>query len=179
MINDYGVASTEKGIKNNEPEKIININLEENKKKITFGQGTIGGGTRERYLGSLGINKFNDGQEVSVVGSLNNTNTSLFAFGSPNGAGGRATSLGEFGDYADQSDGLNKLGSIGGSFTDNWGKDIQISGGYNYQSRQNLTEGNSLLTSSFSNFKIHKKEDYSATTLDNYHKLFFEITNKG
>ncbi|WP_312139169.1 outer membrane beta-barrel protein [Sphingobacterium sp.] len=178
VINDYGVASTEKGIKNNEPEKIININLEENKKKITFGQGTIGGGTRERYLGSLGINKFNDGQEVSVVGSLNNTNTSLFAFGSPNGAGGRATSLGEFGDYADQSDGLNKLGSIGVSFTDNWGKDIQISGGYNYQSRQNLTEGNSLLTSSFSNFKIHKKEDYSTTTLDNYHKLFFEINSK-
>ncbi len=178
VINDYGSLSTAKGIKNNEPEKIINIILEDNKKKITFGQATLGAGTRERYIGSIGVNKFNDGQEVSIVGSLNNTNNSLFAFGSPNGAGGRVSSLGEFGDYSDQSDGLNKLGSLGISFSDSWGKDIQISGGYTYQSRNNLTEGNSLLTSSFSNFKIHKKEDYSTKTLDNYHKLFVEINSK-
>ncbi len=178
VINYYGDVSEEKGIKNNDPEKIINIILEDNKKKITFGQGTLGGGTRERYLGSVGINKFNDGQELSVVGSLNNTNTSLFAFGSPNGAGGRSSALGEFGDYADQSDGLNKLGSLGISFSDNWGKNVQISGGYNFQNKQNITEGNSLLTSSYSSYKIHKTEEFMTISDDNFHKLYFEINSK-
>ena len=178
VINHYGDFSQEKGIKNSDPEKIINIVLEDNKKKITFGQGTIGGGTRNRYLGSLGLNKFNDGQELSVVASVNNTNTSLFAFGSPNGAGGRSSNLGDIGDYSDQSDGLNKLSSIGITFSDNFGENVTISGGYNYQSKNNLTEGNSLLTSSYQGYRIHRFEDYKNKLNDNYHKLYFEINSK-
>lgn len=178
VIDDYGDVSHEKGIKNTEPEKIINIVLEDNKKKITFGQGTLGVGSSDRYLGSIGINKFNNGQEFSVVASVNNTNTSLFTFGSPNGAGGRSAGLGDLGDFSDQSDGLNKLSSIGFSFTDSLGKYVSITGGYTYQSKQNITKGNSSLTSSYQGFRIRRMEDFERKLNDNFHKLQLEINSK-
>ncbi|MFZ4261298.1 TonB-dependent receptor [Sphingobacterium sp. HJSM2_6] len=178
VIDYYGDVSEEKGIKNTEPEKIINIILEDNRKEITFGQATIGSGTRDRYLGSLGVNKFNNGQEMSIIASVNNTNTSLFTFGSPNGTGGRNSAIGDIGDFSDQSDGLNKLSSLGISFSDSIGRFITISGGYTYQSKQNTTEGNSLLTSSYLGYKIRKSEDFLRKSHDNSHKLNFEINSK-
>lgn len=178
VINDYGDLSTAKGIKTSDPEKIINIILEEDKKRITFGQGTIGAGTRDRFIGSIGINKFNDGQEMSIIGSMNNTNTSLFLFGSPDGAGGRNTDLSEVGDFSDPNDGLNKLGSLGISFTDNLGDNITLNGGYSYQSKFNLTEGNSLLTSSYAGYKIHRYEKYRNRIYDNLHTLNLEMNAK-
>lgn len=178
VINDYGELSTAKGIKTSEPEKIINIILQPDKKRITFGQGTIGAGTSDRFIGSIGINKFNDGQEMSIVGSINNTNTSLFLFGSPDGAGSRNTDLSEIGDFSDPNDGLNKLGSIGISFTDNIGKNVSLNGGYTYQSKYNLTKGNSLLTSSYSGYKIHRMEQYENKSYDNLHTLNLEMNAK-
>lgn len=175
VVNDYGDVSMAKGIKSNEPEKIINIVLEENKKKITFGQGTLGGGTRDRFLGSLGINKFNDGREMSIVGSINNTNTSLFLFGSPDGAGNRLTDLSEIGDFSDQTDGLNKLSSLGMTFSDQLGDRVSIRGGYNYQSKNNLTTGASLMTSSYSDYRINRNEEYQSETRDNLHRLNLEM----
>jgi len=178
VINDYGDLSTAKGIKTTEPEKIINIVLQPDKKRITFGQGTLGAGTSDRFIGSLGINKFNDGQEMSIVGSINNTNTSLFLFGSPDGAGGRNTDLSEVGDFSDPNDGLNKLGSIGISFTDNLGERVSINGGYSYQSKFNLTEGTSLLTSSYPGYNIHRFEKYTNRSYDNMHTFNLEMNAK-
>ncbi|ULT23009.1 carboxypeptidase-like regulatory domain-containing protein [Sphingobacterium sp. E70] len=85
VIDFYGDEATAKGIKSTESEKILNIVLREDKKKITFGQATVGGGTADRYLGSIGVNRFDNGKEYSIVSSINNTNTNLFSFGSPNG----------------------------------------------------------------------------------------------
>jgi len=178
VINDYGELNMAKGIKTSDPEKIINIVLQPDKKRITFGQGTIGIGTSDRFIGSLGINKFNDGQEMSIVGSINNTNTSLFLFGSPDGAGSRNTDLSEIGDFSDPNDGLNKLGSIGISFTDNIGNNMTLNGGYTYQSKYNLTKGNSLLTSSYTGYKIHRREEYENKSYDNLHTLNLELNAK-
>lgn len=178
VIDSYGEVSQEKGIKNSEPEKIINIILEDNRKKITFGQGTLGGGTTKRYLGSVGINKFNNGQEFSVVASVNNTNTSLFTFGSPNGAGGRSSGLGEIGDFSDQSDGLNKLSSVGITFSDSIGRYTSLSGGYTYQAKKNFTEGSSSLTSSYYAYKIRNVENYERQLNDNFHRLQLELNTK-
>ncbi|MGO1816691.1 MAG: outer membrane beta-barrel protein [Sphingobacterium sp.] len=178
VVNDYGDASMAKGIKSTEPEKIINIVLEENKKKIAFGQGTLGAGTHDRFIGSLGINKFNDGQELSVVGSINNTNTSLFLFGSPDGAGNRLTDLSEIGDFSDQTDGLNKLSSLGITFSDQVGEHVSINGGYNYQSKTNVTDGTSLMTSSYLDYRINRNEEYQSETIDNLHRFNLEMNAK-
>src|SRR5690606_24759776 len=89
VIDYYGDMANTTGVKDTEPEKILNIVLKEDSKRILFGQVTGGGGTENRYIGSMGLNNFNDGQEFSILGSFNNTNTSLFSYGAPSGAGTR------------------------------------------------------------------------------------------
>src|SRR5690606_28565406 len=66
VIDYYGDMAHNTGVKEGEPEKILNIVLKEDKKRILFGQATGGQGTEDRYIGSLGINNFNDGQEFSL-----------------------------------------------------------------------------------------------------------------
>src|SRR5690606_33874831 len=93
VLTDRNEFSAYKSFTPEETQKVLNIVLKEDRKRISFGQLTAGVGTRERYIGSAGLNRFDDGQEFSVVGSINNTNTSLFSFGSPTGMGERETSL--------------------------------------------------------------------------------------
>lgn len=178
VINYYGDMSEAKGIKDTEPETIINIILKEDKKKITFGQVTAGGGTSDRYLGSVGLNKFNSGQELSVVASVNNTNTSLFTFGAPNGSGGRPPNLSDIGDYADQADGLNKVTSLGVNFSDDITQRTRLTGGYSYTQRENETVGNSLLTSTYDYYRISKRDDYITLLDDRMHRFNLELNTR-
>mgnify|MGYP000901092329 CR=1 FL=1 len=182
VIDFYGDEATAKGIKGAESEKILNIVLKEDKKKITFGQATLGGGTAERYLGSVGLNRFDNGKEYSVVTSINNTNTNLFSFGSPNG-GEREREMGELADFADPTDGVNKISSIGGSFSSPLSKTVTASGKYSFAQRNNYTEGNSFLQSIYGNGKettnsISNYEDYKIKTVDRTHKMDWDFDVK-
>lgn len=171
VINDYGELAAAKGIKDTKPEKIINIVLEDDKKQIIFGNATAGAGTLDRYIASLGINRYDNGRQLSIIGSMNNTNTNLFSFGSPDGSNSRSADLTDVGDFSDQADGLNRVSNFNLSFVDTIGSRMSISGVYNYQNKQNKTEGSSLMTSSYSDYKINKRENFFSKTDDNIHRL--------
>ncbi|OOG18351.1 hypothetical protein BWD42_10455 [Sphingobacterium sp. CZ-UAM] len=182
VIDFYGDEATAKGIKSTESEKILNIVLREDKKKITFGQATLGGGTADRYLGSVGINRFDNGKEYSIVSSINNTNTNLFSFGSPNG-GEREREMGELADFADPTDGVNKIGSIGASFSSPLSKNVNASGKYSFTQRNNYTVGNSFLQSIYGsgkgvNTSISNYEDYRIKSVDRTHKMDWDFDMK-
>ncbi|WP_353547349.1 TonB-dependent receptor [Rhinopithecimicrobium faecis] len=178
IIDFYGDQANAKGTPSAAaPEKILNIVLKDDRKKISFGQGTLGGGTENRYLGSLGLNRFNDGQELSILGSMNNTNTNLFSFGAPAG-GERERSTGELSDFADPTDGLNKVSSLSASFSDNISDKTTISGRYSYLKKKNITQGNSLLQSLYANSSIFNYEDYRLESNDDNHAVSFNIESK-
>lgn len=159
-------------------EKVINIILKEDKKQITFGQITAGVGTRDRFIGSAGINRFNDGQEFSIVGSLNNTNTSLFSFGAPSGVGSREQSLYDGGELLDDIDGLNNVKSLGFNFSDNMSENSQFNVSYNFTRKDNLTEGTSLLRSTYTGNRISNQEVYRTVKDDFIHRLQAEYKYK-
>ncbi|ERJ57560.1 TonB-dependent receptor [Sphingobacterium paucimobilis] len=169
-IDFYGDKEEETGVKKGDAEKILNISLKEDHKKIYFGQVTGGGGTNSRYLGSFGANKFDDGREVSVLGSFNNTNTNLFSFGSPEG-GNRNRSSMDIGDYADPIDGLNEVSSAGINFSDRWGNNTSFNASYSFVRQNNETEGISKLTSTYIGNKIEREESYKINNIDQNHKL--------
>ncbi|WP_293929008.1 TonB-dependent receptor [Sphingobacterium sp. UBA6320] len=171
VIDFYGDEANAKGTKSANSEKILNIILKDDKKKITFGQVTGGLGNQERYLASAGINKFNDGQELSFVGSINNTNTNLFSFGSPNGGGSRDRVMGELADFADPTDGFNNVGSLGTSFSSNLSDKISAFGRYSFTNTKNTTKGNSYLQSVYGYNTISNLEDYVTKTVDNTHHM--------
>lgn len=178
VINSYGENASNTGMKTNEPEKILNIVLKEDRKRISFGQVTAGGGTSERFIGSIGVNRFDDGQEFSVVGSINNTNTSLFSFGSPNGVGDRDRSLYDATDFVDPTDGLNNIKSVGFNFSDNITTNTQFNGSYSFTRKDNVTRGTSWLRSNYIENLISNQESYQTNNDDSYHRFTAELKHK-
>lgn len=175
VLNYRNEHSTDKSFTPEEPQKVLNIVLKEDRKRISFGQLTAGVGTRERYIGSVGLNRFDDGQEFSVVGSINNTNTSLFSFGSPTGMGERETSLFDATDFVDPTDGLNNIKSLGVSFSDNLAENTQFNASYTFSRKKNFTEGNSILRSDYLLNRISNEENYDITNDNNFHRLAAEF----
>jgi len=85
VIDDYGDLANISGIKDGEPEKVINIQIKKERNKGVFGRATGGYGTSDRYQATLNTNVFNGSRQFSVTGNLNNSNASVFNSG---GGGG-------------------------------------------------------------------------------------------
>ncbi|WP_257667782.1 outer membrane beta-barrel protein [Parapedobacter tibetensis] len=171
VIDYYGDMASRTGVKDTEPEKILNIVLKEDKKRILFGQVTGGGGTEERYIGSMGINNFNDGQEFSMVGSFNNTNTSLFSYGAPSGAGMRERGNTDLTGMMDPVDGLNTTNSAGVSYSDDISEKVSVYGKYTFSNRKNNTVGNTLLRSVYDDFNTIENRQKKEINADNINHL--------
>lgn len=171
VIDDYGDQSNFTGVKKSEPERIININLKKDRNRGMFGQVTAGIGTDHRYIGSLSANSFDDSQQISVLGSTNNTNTSLFSYGDVSGSGGREKSGADLSSMIDMNDGINLTNSLGINFRDDISKATSTYGGYVFTDRENKTISSTALESEFRNNTILNKEDLTSATYSHSHKL--------
>ncbi|HWD90098.1 MAG TPA: outer membrane beta-barrel protein [Mucilaginibacter sp.] len=141
VVDDYGDQANITGIKTGDPQKVLNINIRQDKNHGYFGQGTVGGGRDaipqvdgttdgNRYIASTNIFTFDGNRQIAVSGNLNNTNTNLFNFGGggPGGGGGRRG--GPFGG-ANQN-GITTARSFGFNYRDNWGKKVTVYGSYSF-----------------------------------------------
>ena len=165
VVDDYGDLSSVSGIKDGEPEKVINLTLKKDKNKGVFGRGTVGYGTDDRYQGSVNANIFNNNKQLSVTGNVNNVNTSQFNAGGGGGGmdlnasgvgramtavvseGGSAAGGGRQGGGtnvtqggASSSDGITSTYSIGTNYRQDFeNKKGSIYGSYSFTRR--LTDG--------------------------------------
>src|SRR5690606_15795329 len=141
IIDDYGDQANITGNKKTEPEKVLNVTIKEDQNFGTFGQVTAGGGVdandkaHSRYIGSFSANKFKGNKQVSILGSTNNTNTSLFSFGDISGAGSRDGT--DLSSMIDGGDGINSASSIGMNYRDEVAKGVSVYGGYTFTKRRN------------------------------------------
>lgn len=142
MINDYGDQANLTGIKSGEPETVMNINIKPGMAKSYFGQLTAGDGRdaipqvdgttdQNRYQLQGNYFRFNDGQQIAVLGNLNNTNTSLFNFGRP-GSNNAPTS------------GITTTRTAGFNYRDSWGKKVTVYGSYSFSDNSVFTKSNTL-----------------------------------
>ncbi|MGN0003191.1 MAG: outer membrane beta-barrel protein [Sphingobacterium composti] len=169
---------TETGIADyQEKEKLLNINLKEDRKILHFGQLTIGSGTNGRYLGSFGINRFNDGNELSLLGSFNNTNTNLFSYGDISG-GKRNNSTLDIDEFIDPIDGINTTASVGINMAQKIGKQSRLNTSYNYVKKNISISGYSLMKSTYIGNTISKNETYDEEQEDDNHRLRLFLDGK-
>ena len=190
VIDDYGDQSAFTGIKDGDPSKTLNIQLKKDKNHGYFGNVTAGGGTDGRYLGSVSLNKFNNNQQISVLGNLNNTNASTFNFGTlgggvmgnmiggmmrsmgiGKGGGGVASALSNF----SSSDGISTTKSIGLNYRDEWGSKVSAYGSYSFSRKgtstiKDVTQQN--IFQNTSNTNIQNSTDYM---LNDNHRFSFNI----
>src|SRR5690606_7404193 len=178
VIDDYGDQANFTGIKSSSPEKIINITIKEDRNRGMFGQLTTGLGTDYRYLGSISANSFDNEKQLSVLGSVNNTNSSLFSFGDVTGAGGRESTSSDLSSMIETDDGINKTNSIGLNFRNTLSEKITMYGGYIYVNRANETKGSTDITSNFQSGAIVSEETRNLNSVNNRHTLVWNVESK-
>ena len=202
VIDDYGDLANVSGIKDGEPDKIINLQLKKDRNKGVFTRTVVGGGTNDRYAGTANVNVFNNETQVSVFGGANNNNTSTFNFdGGSNNSGGGNFGGGGGGARAFQVNvGGNNQGGIGGdegirvsnSMGMNFRKDFKekkgsVYGNYSYSERntdvrrevasQNFFQStkflNSQNTQSLSNSRNHRASINVEWNIDSFNYIKF------
>ncbi len=62
------------GIDDGEEETVINLTIKKEMNNGWFGNASAGYGTDERYQGNFNINRFGNGNQISLIGDLNNIN---------------------------------------------------------------------------------------------------------
>ncbi|OOQ61295.1 outer membrane beta-barrel protein [Mucilaginibacter pedocola] len=157
IVDDYGDQANLSGVRTGEPTKVLNFTIRKDKNYGYFGQATAGEGTDalpknpgvtndNRYLGLLNFFKFKGDQQISVLGSINNTNVNTFSFGTPTGGaaggggfggggggGGRGNALrGGSSGSTTNAEGITNARSIGLNFRDQWGKTLSVYGSYSF-----------------------------------------------
>jgi hypothetical protein len=144
IIDDYGDRANVTGIKEGEPEKILNITIQKGKNKGNFGNATLGAGTQSRYVARLSVNNFNEDRQISVLGSVNNTNANIFNFnGGGRGGGARGANFGGA-ERTVGGDGINIVKSMGLNYRNKWGKKITSYGSYSFSGNSNYLIGTSF-----------------------------------
>jgi hypothetical protein len=145
IIDDYGDQSAFTGVKDGDPTKTLNIQLKKDRNKGVFGSVTTGYGSENRYSNALTFNRFNNAQQISFTGNLNNTNESLFDFSRLQGGmgamagsmirsfGGAGSPFGNFGS----SDGIGVTKTFGVNYRDEWSKKVSVNGSYSFSVKDN------------------------------------------
>jgi len=199
IIDDYGDQATVSGIKDGDPDKVMNIQIKKDKNKGFFGRVTGGYGTDDRYQGSFNGNFFDNNTQISVLGNSNNTNTSLFNF---SGGGNRgATSMmrsgmavmsdmggmGAMNNMMQQggnggsspaftggsSAGISSTNSFGFNYRDQWSKRISVYGSYSYNHKNTKQIQNTYETNNVT--LRNNNQDLNSLTKGNAHRFTFNL----
>ena len=191
IIDDYGDQAAFTGIKDGDPSKTLNIELRKDKNKGYFGNVTAGIGTEDRYLSNLSLNHFNNEQQLSLIGNINNINASSFNFG--NGGGGmgnaiggtmRSMGMGRGGAGAGSAmgggnnDGLNAVQSYGINFRDAWGSKISVYGSYSFSNKSSLLIRNSAQQNIFQNITTAYIQNSTGNNSSENHRASFNLEYK-
>lgn len=126
----------------------VNITIDENKNKGFFGKITGGYGSDRRYESSLIMNFFNNKQQISVLASSNNINSTGFSMDDVFGAMGGGRNNNNNAAYNSESDnGITKTNLIGLNYFDQWHKSMDVSANYSFSNTINNNTNKSNQTS--------------------------------
>jgi len=138
VVDDYGDAAARTGIKDGDPQKILNVTTKADKSVGTTGRVTARAGNDDRYFGNIFVQRINANQQLGLVGNLSNTvngtASSGLAGGATNGGGGGA---GVGAGARGGGSGTTRSGSPQFNYRDQWNKKIQVVAGYGYSFRDN------------------------------------------
>ena len=180
------------GIDDGNEETAINIKTKKDRKQSTFGKINGSGGVPSRFDGQGNINRINNDQQFSLIGTANNTNRQAFSNGdvsnfSGGGGGGRGGGggggmtinfSGGGGGSDASSQGVANTYSLGGNYSDvlnDKKMDFNVNANVNDVERnnisnsftQNLTPGNLFNRTNTSNTTSRNQQERLGMTIDN------------
>lgn len=186
VVDDYGELANASGIRDGDPDIIINLELKKDKNKGVFGRAAAGYGTDDRYQATLNANVFKETSQLSVLGNLNNINQNLFDFSNANnrrggggqggsirgGGGGGGNSSGDGGtsDTNANQNGITDNKSIGINFrTDFKEKKGSFYGNYSFANRSTNIERSTSRQNIAGNIFTNNQSSF-ADNINNNHR---------
>lgn len=170
------------GVDDGNREKIINITTKKDMKNGYFGNSSAGYGTDDRYDVNLNVNKFNNDQQISVIGQLNNVNKQNFGSGGGGGNGrGSGGGGGRFnsgaGNGATQQ-GITTTSALGVNFADVYTDQTKITASYFFNKTSLNTDQTSLRQNLLGDSKTTFDETLNSLTEKFNHRFNFMIDTK-
>lgn len=148
FIDDYGDQANLTGVKTGEPEKILNITIQEDKKRGYTARIFGGLGSEDRYNTSMRGNVFKGERQISFDGTINNANM--------RGGG---------------ENGITNTNSASLNYRNEWSKKLSADAGYNFNNRRNTTLSKTYTQNFLETFT--RLEDAATTNnSDNYSHNF-------
>ncbi|UOE47868.1 outer membrane beta-barrel protein [Mucilaginibacter sp. SMC90] len=140
VVDDYGDMAARTGVKDGDPQKILNITTRADRSVGTTGRVTAQGGNNDRYNGQLFVQRINANEQLGVIGRIANTVTGVASTGIAGGAtngGGGGTGVGTGAGRAGGSPGTTFSASPSVNYRDQWNKKIQVVASYAYRYSDN------------------------------------------
>lgn len=143
IVDDYGDQAARTGIKDGDPQKVLNITTRADRSVGTTGRVTGQYGSAGRYNAQLFVQRINANQQLGIIGNLRNTVLGVASSGLQGGAtndGGGGTGVGgnaRGGGGNGASGGTTHSGSPSFNYRDQWSKNIQVVGSYAYNFNNN------------------------------------------
>jgi hypothetical protein len=184
VVDDYGDQAARTGIKDGDPEKILNIVTRTDKSVGNSANITAGAGNNERYESSLFGTRLNGNQNMSLNLRLNNTVNGVAASGADNpggrggAGGGRGANAGGGGNAGlggGGSGGTTNNGTSGFSYRDKIGSKVQINTNYRYNFRNVNTLNSSLSEIYSTNGTIFSSNESERNNNSKTHNFSFEL----
>ncbi len=129
IVDDYGEMAARTGVKDGEPQKVLNIFTRADRSVGTTGRMVGQYGSDDRYNAQLNVQRINANQQLSFTGRLANTINGVASTGILNNDGG--------GRGGNSGPGISHSGSPSFGYRDQWGKKVQVVTSYRYNFRDN------------------------------------------
>jgi hypothetical protein len=175
------------GVDDGNREKIINITTKKDMKNGYFGNSSVGYGTNagegtdNRYDANINVNKFNNDQQISVIGQFNNVNKQNFGSGGGGGNRGGGGGGGRFnagsGNGAPQQ-GITTTNAFGVNFADVYTDQTKVTGSYFFNKSSLFNDQSSFRQNLLGNSTTTFDQDLTSTTERTNHRFNFMIDTK-
>lgn len=174
IIDEMSEQSKFSGVDDGNREKILNIITKNGiKNKGYVGNNTVGYGTDDRYDINLNVNRFDENQQLSLIGQFNNVNKQNFGGGIRGGGRGM-----RFGGAGQQQQGITTTHAAGVNFADTYDDGTQFNASY-FFNKTSLFNTNVTNSQEFiGNDVVTSLEDLESTTKRINHRLNFMVDTK-
>ena len=128
VVDDYGDEAARTGVKDGNPQKILNITTRADRSVGNIARITAGEGNDDRYDDRLFLQRIDANQQIGLIGNVRNTVNGVASTGINSGSGGTFGSQSSSGG----SGGTTTSGGPAFNYRDQWGKKIQVNASYTY-----------------------------------------------
>jgi hypothetical protein len=144
VVDDYGDMAARTGIKDGDPQKVLNITTRADRSVGNTARINAGGGNNSRYESRVALERRDGNKVLSINGNFRNTVNGVASSGIAGGAdGGRGGNNGNGGGFSGGNNngtgattggtgGTTTSGSPSVTYRDQWGKKVEINANYRY-----------------------------------------------